>query len=123
MKRIDFYNLAHFNRWCDDNDEQENVLNVVHHNGWMKADAFVTARSFTTAINKFFRALNPGNYCPELKVWEDTLLESCENGCFNQSDYRLACGEVNPHMSYAFGVEDMDGRFYIFLNLDTGTHI
>jgi hypothetical protein len=67
----------------------------------------------TTAVQRFFSAIDPDKY-PAIASWKDTLLESVQNGYFDDKDVYngMYTGQ------YSWGVEAIDeNRYYVFLNL------
>ncbi len=108
VKRYDFQS-------CEDYEEQlpfnYDEVCAVTENGWFKADVMCSCKRWKTAVRRFFKA------CPELKHWEEEVIESVELGFSHSNDARLCDGTHNPCYSFSWGVEQHDDDlWYIYLN-------
>ena len=98
-------------------------LTIINENGWLKTDLLTECKSPKTAINRFFRALNPDNY-NDFCVWQEEITGATSAGIFKGNDMLLANGAKNDKPSYFWEVEQIDdGLWYIFLNLEIYTHL
>ncbi len=77
------------------------------------ADITTSCKRATTAVNRFFSAINPEKY-PALASWKAGILESIQNGYFSEVDTYNGMSTG----SYSWGVEEIgDGAgFYVYLN-------
>lgn len=120
MKRYDFNSFDEF--YDAEIAGEWEALTVVTENGWTKADLMTECKSWKTALRRFFKTLDPDS-AEEFDGWFECMRESAENGCFKMNDSRMADGSRNPHMSYAWEIEEMnDGEWYIFLNIHPGEY-
>lgn len=87
---------------------------IITENGKISADLMTECKTWKTALRRFFNAVAG---IPELAEWKDCLTESCENGYFADAE-RVWDREKSESVftgSWAYGVEDHDGAWYVFL--------
>lgn len=116
MKTLYFNNFEEF-----DNAEvagQFEVVTIVkneRHNT-MCADLMTECKSYKTALNRFFKALE--NY-PQFAEWKDGILESCECGYFTQAEtyWNDETNKSEYRGGWHYTIEDNDGSFYVCLNV------
>lgn len=113
MKRYDFTSFADFEE--SGIAPEREAVTLIRENGWFKADLMTECKSWKTAVNRFFKALEN---VPEFDGWKDFLRESAENGYFKDNDSTMADGSRNEFQSFAWEIEPIDeSQWYIFLNI------
>lgn len=106
-----------------DCEEYENMLGdyekmmIVENNGWICSDLMTECKSWKTAVNRFFRALEK-DFPYIVEDWREGIIEMGENGCFKCSDRIASDGKYNEFHSFSYEIEEIcDGLFYMFLNV------
>lgn len=113
MKRYTFASFEEFEKStaCG----QAEAVTAIFENGWIKCDVMTECKTWKTAVNRFFKALDD---IKALDGWKDCIVESCENGYFKDDDSRMADYSRNPFTSFYWGVEALDDNlYYVFINV------
>ena len=77
------------------------------------ADLMTSCKKATTAVKRFFSAIDPKKY-PALNDWKEEILESVQNGVFSGKD--MYNGMFTGQ--YSWGVEaPNEDSYYVYLNL------
>lgn len=121
FKRRDFDSMDAFFEVMPYENDDENVVTVVHERNWYKCDIMTDCKSWKTALKRFFSVLSE----PVFNGWYESMRECAENGMFSANDSILANHEANPDWCYSFGIECVDDgewtnskpTWYIFLNV------
>lgn len=114
MKRYDFNSFDEFEESGIAGEDE--VLTVVHENGWWKGDMTTACKSWKTALRRFFKAMNES----EIKdYWFDDMYETFDDGYMREGD--IAEGML-PTFCYEIDHLD-DNLWYIFLNFDEEFHL
>jgi len=88
---------------------------TIDNGEWWMSDMYTFCKHPATVIRRFFNSVG---HDPRLDGWEECLLESVENGYYEQNDCKMADGTRNPIPSWAFGIEELyAGKWYMFLNV------
>jgi hypothetical protein len=59
------------------------VVDIVKYNNKISADLLTECKTWKTALNRFFKALEN---VKEFDGWKDGIIESCENGYFIEAE-------------------------------------
>jgi hypothetical protein len=94
------------------------VISIVKNETFntMCADLMTDCKSYKTALNRFFKGLE--GY-PQFTEWKDALIETCENGCFSDSEkyWDEETFKYEYKGGWHYSIEDNDGSYYICLNV------
>lgn len=93
---------------------RQEELAIVHKPHAVCCDLTTRCRKWQTAVKRFFDALGDD---ARFDGWRQCIVECVENGCFQQK-------EINPLTNkyeggWYWGIEDLDGSWYIYLNVQT----
>ena len=95
----------------DEHRQDVDLVAIVNKpNGMVCADLITDCKRWKTAVNRFFKALAGDE---RFNYWRDGIIEAIENGYWK--DKEVIDGKYTG--GYFWEVEDLDGRFYICLNV------
>jgi len=78
-----FNSFDDFSEFMDNKEEYEyDELVIITENNQIAVDLQTECKSYKTAINRFFQACAS---IPEFEGWEESILESCGNGYFQEA--------------------------------------
>lgn len=119
-----FQSVEEWEQWSENCFDSQDVP-ILIDDGWkIAADMFTECKSWKTALKHFEKAFAGIN--DDVTDWIETINESCENGCFEDTTgWKPAwtndpkeIAEIQKGGAYAWGVEEMsDGYWYIYLNI------
>lgn len=103
---------ANFDEFEEDAHKQDvDLVAIVNKsNGMVCADLITDCKKWQTAVSRFFKALAGDT---RFDGWQGGIEESCKNGFF--SDKEVVDGQYTG--GYFWKVEDLDGCYYICLNV------
>lgn len=103
---------ANFDEFEKDAHKQDvDLVAIVNKpNGMVCADLITDCKMWQTAVNRFFKALAGDE---RFDGWQETITECIKEGFWQ--DKALTDGKYTG--GYFWEVEDLDGRFYICLNV------
>jgi len=95
----------------DEHRQDVDLVAIVNKpNGMVCADLITDCKMWQTAVNRFFKALAGDE---RFDGWQETITECIKEGFWQ--DKALTDGKHTG--GYFWEVEDLDGRFYICLNV------
>ena len=95
----------------DEHRQDVDLVAIVNKpNGMVCADLITDCKMWQTAVNRFFKALAGDE---RFDGWQETITECIKEGFWQ--DKALTDGKNT--VGYFWEVEDLDGRFYICLNV------
>ena len=115
----DLYQEKYRNEHDGENEYLEDTIDIVRkaseYGTKFSADMFTSCSRLSTAVKRFFSAIDPSKY-PAIASWKDGILESVNNGYFSEKSVLnngLYTGE------YSWGIDEVaDGKsVYVYLNL------
>lgn len=109
MKVKEYVNFDHYER--DPHRQDVDLICIVGNpNGYVCADFITDCRRWQTAFRRFFNVLGSD---PRFEGWDSTVYESMINGVWK--DKEMVDDKYTG--GWFWEVDDLDGRFYICLNV------
>lgn len=125
MKKFRTY--EDYERWTEkfeNTSDYEDIPVAIDDGFKISIDMFTDCKSYKTALRRFEKTFR--EVSGEISVWIECMMESCENGCFEDTTgWKPAWSndpeEIKAHSkkgAYSWGVEETsDGYWYLFLNI------
>ena len=113
--KVKIKEYASFDEFEQDESRQDyELVAVVNKKNAVCADLMTECKLWMTAVDRFFKALEGDD---RFDGWKDCIIESIENGCWNDASRIWEDGKLKYTGDYSWGVEDHDGSWYVFLNV------
>ena len=122
-----FTSFEQYEEWTEqfENCSDYQDIPTAIDDGWkISVDMFTECKNWKTALGRFEKAFKDLN--GEIEGWCECILESCENGYFEDTTGCQPSWTIKPQERkefakngmYSYGVEEtMEGYWYIFLNI------
>lgn len=106
---------ANFDEFENDESRRDyELVAIVNKPNGVCADLMTECKQWRTAIDRFFKALEGDS---RFDGWKENIVESCENDFWDDASRIWEDGKLKYTGDYSWGVEDHDGRWYVFLNV------
>lgn len=115
MKVKEYRNFAEFNG--DPYHHGDECVAIVNNpNGTVCADVITSCKRWQTAVRRFFKALAGDS---RFDGWQEAITECCDSGYFSDKEtcWDPKTGTSKYYDGYFWEVEDLDGSFYVCLNV------
>ena len=110
-----FKTYDEYEAYIDKKANPYNVITIIESENHISADVQIECRKKKTALRKFFETVT--DY-PDLMAWDGWFnLDSKEDEKFIEEFHNYMTGKMDYTGNYSVGVEDLDGTFYIYMNL------
>lgn len=115
MKVKEYVNFDHYER--DPHRQDVDLICIVGKpNGYVCVDFITDCRRWQTAFRRFFNVLGSD---PRFEGWDSTVYESMINGVWK--DKEMVDDKYTG--GWFWEVDDLDGRFYICLNVPVEVNV
>ena len=124
-KLMKFTSMDEYEVWTEsfeDTSDWQYVPAIIDNGHAMMMDLFTECKRWQTALRRFEKLFTGCD--PEIKYWIEGMVESCENGTF-EDHWRPGFGwtkqeteESRRNGTYSWGVESpSEGLWYVYLNI------
>ena len=115
MKILTFETYEEYEAYIDKKVIPYDVITIIESENYISADMQIKCKKNNTAVRKFFETVT--DY-PDLMAWDGWFnLDSKENEKIIEEFHNYMTGKMDYTGNYSLGIEDLDGVFYIYMNI------